>query len=133
MEQFLEFLELCALDREPGVTGRAPGHLGQSAVVKGGSFGHGAPPTPPAPHNSDAQTIFREETDRGNGIATSKTASSPIFVKIARTDREHQRGPLRPHRAPTRTIAAGLENGCVSVVVRAHTRGVRSTVPPAPR
>ena len=70
LEQFLEFLELCALDREPGVTGWARRHLMQSAVVKGSSLGNEAPPTPPAPHNSDAQTIFREETDRGNGIAT---------------------------------------------------------------
>ena len=74
VEQFFEF---CASNGDLGGTRRAAGHLGGSVVVHTGPFGIRAPPTRPSKHNFDAQTIFREETDRGNGIATSKTASLP--------------------------------------------------------
>ena len=81
--------EFCASNGDLGETRRAAGHLGGSVVVHTGPFGIRAPPTRPSKHNFDAQTIFREETDRGNGIATSKTSSLPKLAGIARADCEH--------------------------------------------
>ena len=77
LAQVEQFFEFCASNGDLGGTRRAAGHLGGSVVVHTGPFGIRAPPTRPSKHNFDAQTIFREETDRGNGIATSKTASIP--------------------------------------------------------